>query len=287
MKRRAAAAVAASLALAAGAEEAPRWYVQVDNDFFFDTDRWYSSGVRIARVSAPAADTTEWALQQAVWSPEGKRFQAGAVERAPTAILDGRFAWHHREASLFQTLEVAAGVRGRGAQGERSTRFVHRFVSAAPVEWQRDVPSEFAASIGATRTHEMGPFAFHYGAVAGNEMTFAHGGVEWRTPGAGFSPVLRYVATPPFDVGSAASRGWGGFVGASVRAVARNRLLDRPYEVDTAAPHRKDAVGRVAAGITAQQAWGAVSLALVVESREFDEQREAQRFGSLMLHIPF
>ena len=76
-------------------------------------------------------------------------------------------------------------------------------------------------------------------------------------------------------------------MGASVRAVARNRLVDRPYEVDTPAPHRKDAVARVAGGITAQQAWGAVSLALVLESREFDEQREVQRFGSLMLHIPF
>jgi len=286
--KRLVAALAASLAAAAAAQEAaPRWYVQVDNDFFFDTDRWYSSGVRIARVSPPAADTTEWALQQAVWSPEGKHFRPGVADRTPTAILDGRFAWHHREDGLFQTIELAAGVRGRGAQGERATRFVHHFVSAADVEWERDVKSEFAASVGATRTYVAGPIALHYGAVAGNEMTFAHGGIEWRTAGAGFSPVLRYVATPPFDTGTATPRGWGAFVGTSVRGVARNRLLDRPYEVDTARPDRKDAVARVAAGITAQQPWGAVNLALVVESREFEQQRQPQRFGSLMLHLPF
>lgn len=286
--KRTVAALAASLAFAAAAQEAaPRWYLHVDNDFFFDTDRWYSSGVRIARVSAPAADGSEWALQQSVWSPEGKHFRPGVVDRAPTAILDGHFAWHHREEGLFQTIELAAGVRGRGAQGERATSFVHRFVSAAAVDWGRDVSSEFAGSVGATRTQVTGPLALHYGVVAGNEMTFAHGGVEWRAQGAGFSPVLRYVATPPFDPATAAPRGWGGFVGASVRGVARNRLLDRPYEIDTEAPRRKDAVARVAAGVAAQQAWGAVNLALVVESREFEQQRQPQRFGSVMLHIPF
>lgn len=286
--KRAVAALVASLALAAGAQEAaPRWYVQVDNDFFFDTDRWYSSGVRLARVSPAGPDATEWALQQSVWSPEGNHFRPGVVDRAPTAILDGHFAWHHRDDALFQTIELAAGVRGRGAQGERTTRFVHRFVSAAPVDWVRDVPSEFAASVGATRTQFAGPLAFHYGAVVGNETTFAHVGIEWRTAAAAFSPALRYVATPPFDLRTAAPQGWGAFAGASVRAVARNRLLDRPYEVDTEAPHRKDAVGRVAAGVSAQQAWGTVSLALVLETREFDQQREAQRFGSLMLHLPF
>ena len=286
--KRAVAAVAASLACAVSAQPAaPRWYLQLDNDAFFDTDRWYSSGVRIARVSAPGPDTTEWALQQAIWSPEGKRFRRGVVDRAPTAILDGHFAWHRREDALFQTIELAAGVRGRGAQGERTTRFIHRFVSAAEVSWSRDVASEFAASVGATRTHLAGPVAFHYGAVAGNEAAFAHAGIEWRTAAASFSPVLRYVATSPFDVGPASPGGWGAFAGASVRAVARNRLLDRPYEADLAAPHRRHAVGRVAVGVTGQHAWGAVSLTLAVESREFAEQRVAQRYGSFMLHVPF
>ena len=266
---------------------AARWYVQVDNDVFFHTDRWYSSGVRIARVSAPAADTTEWALEQDIWSPEGKKFRVGTIDRAPTAVLEGRFAWHHADANDLQTVELGLGVRGRGAAGERVTHFVHRFASAAEIAWEREVPTELSASAAATRTHAIGPFALHYGATVGNEMTFAHAGVEWRTAGAAYSPVLRMVATPPFDPKSAVPRGWGFFAGANARAVARNRLLDRPYGIDTAAPTRKDAVLRAAAGVTAQQPWGALGFALVYETREFAEQRQAQRYGSLVVHVPF
>lgn len=45
-----AAVVLASASLAALAGDAPRWYLHHDNDVVFATDRWYTSGVRLARV---------------------------------------------------------------------------------------------------------------------------------------------------------------------------------------------------------------------------------------------
>src|SRR5207247_7754356 len=58
-------AALAGLALAiAGAADAaggdPVWYLQLDNDVVFTTDRWYTSGVRIARLERDF----EWALVQ-------------------------------------------------------------------------------------------------------------------------------------------------------------------------------------------------------------------------------
>ena len=279
----------ACFASCATAAEPARWYLQVDNDVFFHTDRWYSSGVRIARVAGQGADATEWALEQDVWTPEAKRFVPGTVDRGPSARLGGRFAWHHREPTLFQTIELGLGVRGRGAYGEQSTKAIHRIVSAPAVDWSREVASELDASAAITRTHLVGPFAFHYGATVGNELTFAHGGVEWRVGSAAapFSPLLRHVATPPFAPGEASARGWAGFLGASLRGVARNRLLDNPYDPSTSAPTRRDGVALAAAGVTTMQPWGAVVFTLAVETREFAEQRQPQRFGSVVLHVPF
>lgn len=276
-------------AFGARSAEPARWYLQVDNDVVFHTDRWYSSGVRVARVAGEGPDATEWALAQAVWTPEAKRFVPGTVDRAPTARLDGHFAWHHRDEALFQTIELGLGVRGRGAYGEQATRAIHRIVSAPAVDWSREVPSELDASAAITRTHLAGPFALHYGAVAGNQLSFAHGGVEWRVGAttAPFSSLLRHAATPPFVVGATASPGWGAFVGASVRGIARNRLLDRPYDEATAAPTRRDGVGTAAAGVSTAAGWGSVVFTLAVESREFSQQRVPQRFGSLVLHVPF
>jgi hypothetical protein len=131
----------------------------------------------------------------------------------------------------------------------------------------------------------------HYGVVAGNQLAFAHAGIEVRT-GSGslveaYSPALRHAATPPFDLSARPPAGWHAFAGASLRAVARNALLDPGYDAFAAAPERKRAVGRFALGVAGANTWGSASFALVQETREFDTQRKPHRFGSLAVHVPF
>ena len=288
--RRWLAALAASCSCAAMAEDDPRWYLQIDNDVVFTTDRWYTSGVRLARVKREGDRAIEWGLEQQVWTPESERFQPGVVDRAPTARLRGSFALHEQSAQLFQTIEVALGARGAGALGERTTSAIHKIVSAPEVDWSREVSTRVDASVGVARTHTFGPAAVHYGGVLGNEVSFAHAGAELRAGNGGqaFSPMLRHVATPPFQVnGSSPAAGVNGFVGVDLRWVPHNRLLDLPYEAGGPAPTRKDFVGRFAGGLTAVHLWGSVVFASVQDTREFDEQRQPHRFGSLLLHIPF
>jgi hypothetical protein len=283
--RRLAAALFACALAPAAAQEPERWYVRIDNDAFFDTDRWYSSGARIARVQARGDHEVELGLLQEIYTPEVKRYELGVVDRAPTARLLLTAARHDRSPELFQTVEMGLGVRGPGALGRQMTEFMHRIIAARDIAWSRQDSDRLDGSVAATRTHRREWLALHYGAVLGNELAFAHAGADLRfgVPGAS-TFVLRHISTPP---GGENARGWSGFVGGSVRRVARNEMLHRQYTAFAPGLERRDTVTRAAAGISWSRAGVEVSLAMVRESREFEGQRVPHAFGSLTLHAAF
>lgn len=284
MRRLAAALFACALAPAAAGEPA-RWYLRLDNDAFFNTDRWYSSGVRLARVQPRAGHEIEVGIQQEIYTPEVKRYEFGVVDRAPTARLQLTAARHDRSPELFQTAEVALGVRGPGALGRQVTEFMHRIIAARDIVWPRQESNRFDGFIAATRTHRREWFAVHYGAVLGNEVAFAHAGADVRFGAPGASTfALRHVATPP---GAEQARGWSGFLGVSVRGVARNEMLRRQYTAFAPELERGTTLGRVAGGIAWSRPGMEVSLAMVQEMREFEGQRQPHAFGSLTLHAAF
>jgi lipid A 3-O-deacylase len=279
--RRAAAAIACASAFACAAGDA-RWYVQHDNDFFFDTDRWYSSGTRVARV----AGGLELGLLQEIYSPDAKN--PALVDRAPAARLLGVGAYHWRDASAWQTIELALGVRGPAALGRQATELAHHLATAHVVDWSLQLPSRFDAQVAFARTETLiGGLKAHYGALAGNEASFAHAGIELRCGAAPSmaSQLLRYAATPPWPVEPA--RGWSTYTGASVRLVAHNALLARAYIPDAPAPTLRRAVGRVVAGVAWTGERATIDVSLAHETREFAEQRHPQHFGSIAVHVPF
>lgn len=284
MRRLAAALFACALAPAA-AEVPERWYLRLDNDAFANTDRWYTSGVRLARVQPRAGGEIELGIVQEIYTPEVKRYEFGVVDRAPTARLLLTAARHDRSPQLLQTAELALGVRGPAALGRQVTEFTHRIIAARDIVWSRQESNRLDGFIAATRTHGRQWFAVHYGAVLGNEVAFAHAGADVRigSPGAA-TFVLRHAATPP---GAEDSRGWGGFLGVSVRGVARNEMLRRQYTAFAPELERRRTVGRVAGGISWSRAGMEVSLAMVRDMREFEGQRQLHAFGSLALHAAF
>lgn len=278
------AACAAAGALAAPGEA--RWYLQVDNDVFM-SDRWYSSGARIARVQERAGHEIEVGVLQEIFTPEAKRFAPGVVDRAPTARLLLSAARHDRAPGIFQTLEVALGVRGPAALGRQTTDLIHRLVPAPEIDWSRQDSNRFDGQVAAVRTHRLDRVDLHYGAVLGNTVSFAHAGAEVRfgARDAASTPVFRYAPSPPAAPGLA--QGWGAFIGASVRAVGSNDMLKRQYDIIGGALERRDAVVRAGGGLAWVGKCLAFTLALVQESREFDGQREPHRFGSLSVHAGF
>jgi lipid A 3-O-deacylase len=278
------AALAASQACAGDA----RWYVQVDNDVVAGTDRWYTSGVRIARVSAPGPVETEWGILQEIFTPEAKYWAPGIDDRAPTARLLAYGGRHWLEPSAFSTVEIALGVRGPSALGEEVTRAIHKVISAPKVDWSRQESDRFDGHVAAVRTLRFGPFNAHLGGVVGTEQVFAHGGIEWRfgdeAASGASSPAMRFAATPP---PSAREGGWGGFIGANIRGVGRNEMIRVNYDPAGPEVEPKRAVARAMIGLAGVQRWGSVTFAVVGESREFDAQRKAHTFGSLTVSVDF
>ncbi len=284
--RRLAALALASWALAVVAAEDPRrWYLQVDNDVVFHTDRWYTSGLRLACEK----HDVELGIVQEIYTPDGKRWRPGEVDRIPTARLLLSVARHFRDDGVFQTVEAAAGVRGPAALGKEATENIHHLIPAPAVDWSRQLENEVDVHVAYTRSQAIGdgPLQAHFGAVLGNQVSLAHAGFELRAgvrgPG---SALLRFAPTPPWT-GAAIEEGWTFRVGASARAVGRNELLARSYDPVGPAPQRRSAVGRAVAGVAWTQPWGAMTFDLALDSREFRTQSAPGAFGALALHLAF
>src|SRR5262249_8997764 len=141
--------------------------------------RWYTSGVRIARV-APSSEGRyfEIGILQEVYTPDTKSL--AAIDRPYVGRLLLTGARHEFMDNLYRTLEIDAGVRGPDAMGRQATEFVHRIIPAPDFDWSHQLPNEFDIQAVAVQTHEFSPMAMHYGAVLGNQVTFLHAGAEVR-----------------------------------------------------------------------------------------------------------
>jgi hypothetical protein len=269
--------------------QAPRWYLQVDNDVAFVTDRWYTSGVRLARVASIDGHEVELGFIHEVYTPEQRNWEPGRADRAPTARLMLDVARHRRDAGTFDTLELQAGVRGKAALGRQTTEFIHRAIPAEDVDWSRQLPNRFDASLIAARSFDAGPLRVHFGGVLGTQLAFAHLGAGLR-----FGPgshdidfqVMRFAATPPFAHRDD-SLGWSVFGGVSARAVPHNALIGANYDPGAPDIHLTRVVGRLAAGAAWTFERASITFTLVHDTREFDEQRKPQEFGSLAVHWAF
>jgi hypothetical protein len=266
---------------AAGAPGDALWYLQVDNDVAFGTDRWYTSGLRLARVK----DGVEVGLVHEVYTPEGSRWRRGVNDRAPVGRLLLSLARHEVSPDAFQTIEAMAGMRGPSAAGRQAAAAIHHVIPAPFVDWTRQLGDAFDGTLVGVRSQRLGPVNLHAGAQVGTQLMFAHVGVEARvgSPSQGTSRLLRFAATPELSTQSS----WSAYAGASLRGVGRNRLLERNYDPEGPALERERAVTRIAAGVSWTGAWGAVTFDLAQDSREFAQQREPHRFGSLALHVSF
>lgn len=278
-------ALAAALLVMAGAAhgEEARWYTQIDNDSPFYVDRWYTSGVRVGRVQ----DGVEWSVLQEVYTPDAKRWDIGKDERIPVGrLLIGR-ASHTLTPELHQTIELALGVRGPASLGRQAAELVHRVIPAPDVDWSRQLENEVDAQFTFVRSQRLGERGIraHYGAVLGNQMSYAHAGLEVRTGvhEALSSPLLRYAATPPFDT----AQGWSAYAGVSVRVIGHNELISRNYDPRRADISPRRGVARGVAGLAWTRPWGAMTFELALDSREFDAQHSPHRFGSFALHFTF
>ncbi len=303
MRRLAAAAVLFPVACAA--EPAVVWHLQVDNDVVFGTDRWYSSGVRLyrsaplepaspaasfLRLASTTAQRLDFGLIQDVYTSDGNA-APGVPDRPNAARLLLSAARHDVSADALATLEADAGVSGPAAGGEQAQRLIHRFIPAPKTDWSVQVANRADVQLVGAWSRRLplaavpGALVVHAGAVAGTLQAFGHAGIEWRSdaPAVAANPLLRFAATPPLP---RAGGGFSCFAGASVRAVGRNRLLERRDDdpAPEAAPEKR--ITRLAGGLAWSAPWAVVTFGVAQDSAEFAGQPERHRFGSLTISVP-
>jgi hypothetical protein len=286
-------ALGALLACGARASEDVRWYTQIDNDVLFGTDRFYTSGLRIARTSAVSGGRLELGIVQEIYTPETTAVPRSRFDHPYVARLALSAAKHIQGADLHRTLEAMLGVRGPSAYGRQSQDFVHRFVPAPQTDWTHQLPDRVDVQAVGCDSRIFTPFpsrreriAWHYGGVLGNNLTLVHTGLELRTAKAAPNSALRFAATPPIAADGA--RGFGAFAGASARAVLRNALLDGNEGVDsTRTLEKRPVVFRLAAGIAWTASWGAITFGAAQDTREFKGQRAPVRYGLIGVRLDF
>jgi lipid A 3-O-deacylase len=289
-------AIATANATAAQADPVA-WYTNIDNDVVFQTDRWYTSGVRIYR-SAPLQDPgtrLDIGIGQEIYTGNTNCPECQPVDRPYGARLFSSFAYQVPRPDALTTLEADLGVLGPAALGRQTQKLIHHFVTAPHDDWSHQLDGRLDAQLVAVRSQRVlgaddWPVALvaHGGVVAGTVQSFVHAGGElrWGRATSALASSMRFAATPASTQPGTAD-GWSAFVGFGARSVFSNKLLTNNADDPAAPPTRNRTVRRTALGLGWGGEWVAMGFAWITESREFQEQQHTQRFGTLTLQLNF
>jgi hypothetical protein len=251
-----------------------------------------------------------FALGQNIYTPEdisrsdpirddrpyaGWLYVAGSVHAETQQTLLGR------RFDVLDTVEVDIGMIGSASLAEPTQKFVHELIDTTrPRGWRHQLDNEPGIVLLGERKWRTSAVAFgpleadmipHLGAALGNVYIHVNAGTMLR-----IGRTLRLDYGPPHiqpalsgleAVDSKNAFGWYIFAGVEGRAVGRNIFLDGNTFSDSHSVDKKPFVGDFQAG--AAVVWRGMRLAFthVFRTREFDQQKEADRFAAVSLSAKF
>ncbi|MBA4743098.1 MAG: lipid A deacylase LpxR family protein [Azoarcus sp.] len=292
----------------------------VENDLFYDVDRHYTNGVRIAWVPDQSRPVPEWARDLAglmPWYPESKTIRYGYAfgqslftpsdievenpargERPYAGWLYGAIGLGVERGRVVDQFGLSIGVVGPAALGEQTQKFVHKHIgSPKPLGWDTQLKNELGVVAtwqrswqGLARTRLLGheaDFSAHSGIALGNVFTYFGSGFMLR-----FGPSLPNDYGPPriqpglpgsSDFAPPRSFRWYAFAGAEGRAVGRNIFLDGNTFRDSRSVDKRRLVGDVQVGVVLDWRDARVAFTHVWRSREFHGQDGSDKFSAISL----
>lgn len=305
--------------LAAIAQQPTLVTLTLDNDWFAHQDRHYTGGLQAAFVSridelpeglrglAPfrlSADrTVAFAIGQRIYTPENLNPKPGEPPDRPYA------GWLYFQADVRTQIgatvdHVAAdvGYIGPGAGARQMQKFAHHlFRSDELPGWSQQLKSEPTLAVAFDRTWlgrlaraRPSSFAFdaspYAGATIGTPYTYAHAGIIARL-GRNLPddvPTAEISLGPPRDgYRGTQAFGWYVWLGADARGVARNVFLDGSTFRESPSVDRKPWQHDVQVGFVAAWPRARAGFTMVQRSREFDGQRNPDRFGQLSIAFAY
>jgi lipid A 3-O-deacylase len=305
--------------------EGPTFSLIIENDLFGidNTDKHYSNGVRLSWLSSATqlhgwlddaisaltgVDGTRrvgFALGQNIYTPEDKQSTALVENDRPYAgWLYGSIWLQYENARHTQldTFEIDVGVVGPWAFGEQTQNTFHDIFGVKEANgWDNQLRNEPGIAIiyeKKWRQCVIGDCAGlgvdvipHVGASLGNVFTYgAVGGmVRFGTDLMGdFGPARIRPAlpgSPSFTTSD--SFAWYFFAGVEGRGVAHNIFLDGNTFRDSHSVDREPWVADFQAGVALTFSGVRVSYMHVIRTKEFEGQREPDRFGAISVSLRF
>ncbi|MBO6782343.1 MAG: lipid A deacylase LpxR family protein [Alphaproteobacteria bacterium] len=247
---------------------------------------------------------------QSLFTPEDTNARTVVQDDRPYAgWLYGGISLHAQTADVgnniirdrLDTVELDIGIIGPYAFGEEVQNGVHELINVAKSKgWDNQLDTEPGVMlIGERRwrTRPLRPFGLELdlipsgGGSLGNVMTFASAGAMLRLgENIDFDfgpPLIQPSLSGLAAVDNDGGFGWYVFAGGQGRAVARNIFLDGNTFSDSHSVDKKTFVGDFQFGVAVVYEGVRLSLTQVFRTREFERQRQADRFGALTLSARF
>ncbi len=250
------------------------------------------------------------ALGQSIFTPDNTETTSLITDDRPYAgwlYLGVGVVW--KNADVRNSLVFDLGVVGPWSYAQESQRVIHDLRGLDhPNGWDNQLHNEFGATVVYERMwrwpkHDRRSgfdweFLPHAGAALGNVQTFANLGGELRAglnlpDDFGTASIATSASTStPVDgrMGADRSRfdlGLYAFARVDGRAVARNIFLDGNTFGDGPSVGHNLFVADLSVGVAINWKNTKLAYALVYRTREFDEQQDAQVFGTVSINLTF
>ena len=305
-------------------KERATWSFVWENDYFANTDRNYTNGIRVSYLSGfkqprgvssllahdvlgagpDAGIRRGFAVGHSIFTPEDTLETAPLPDQHPYAgWLYGEYSVVVEENEQVQQITLQAGVVGPGAQGEWVQNNWHDIIGGDPVNgWDNQIDNEagfvlsYDRQFRARRKINDQGFGIDVtpsmGLSLGNVDTRARAGLTFR-----IGDDLQSDYGPPRIRPALAGAGffspvdefsWYVFLGVNGSAVAHSIFLDGSLFRDgDPSVDSKVIVGEAQAGVALQFRKVQLAYTFVRRTREFDTQNGAQQFGAVSLSMKF
>jgi len=255
--------------------------------------------------------TVSVSLGQNIYTPEDhKQTDVIKDDRPYAGITYLGLGLHSRNQKNMDTLELGIGLVGRHSYAEDCQTWLHKFNhSDYPLGWQNQLHDEPILNLYLerkwkalqTRTESGFDFDFmpHLGLAAGNAYTGANLGAEarfgWNTP----NDFGTYLIRPGSDSSSPLDDtdprffhpfhriGMHLFLAVDGKAVVRNIILDGNTFRDSHHVDKEPFVADLIGGMGLIIHRVKITYSLVYRTKEFETQRDKQRFGAVAISFTF
>jgi lipid A 3-O-deacylase len=250
------------------------------------------------------------AFGQSVFTPEdtsssdlvrNDRPYAGWVYGGISVHADTRRTGSNPSPDTLDTVELDIGIVDPYALGRQVQNGVHELIGvAASNGWGHQLDNEPGVMLIGERRWRPSPWRAlgleldvipHIGGSLGSVMSFASAGAMFRV-GQDLNidygpPLIRPSLSGLASVERTADFVWYVFAGAQARVVAHDIFLDGNTFSSSHSVDKKRLVGDFQLGAAIIYHGARLAITQVFRTREFEGQRQADRFGSVSLSIPF